>query len=169
MTTFVLCYLVFIFFPVAGPYYKFPRPAAWFLDNAAARLVYETLATGQLIRRGVPELARRRHGGRPRSPPRRGSRRLGLALLMPTVLLDRRRGVLPDALWGGCADRPGGRDRGRLFALLPLSTSPEPTDGAEARKRHPGTEPARARNRGATVDYCTVILPCMPSARCGRQ
>ena len=33
MTTFVVCYLVFIFFPVAGPYYVFPRPAAWFLDN----------------------------------------------------------------------------------------------------------------------------------------
>ncbi|MDQ3137876.1 MAG: phosphatase PAP2 family protein, partial [Gemmatimonadota bacterium] len=34
MTTFVLCYLAFIFFPVAGPYYTFPRPAAAFLDNA---------------------------------------------------------------------------------------------------------------------------------------
>ena len=46
MTTFVLCYLIFIFFPVAGPYYMFPRPAAWFLDNPAARLVYDTLAEG---------------------------------------------------------------------------------------------------------------------------
>jgi hypothetical protein len=53
MTTFVFCYLVFIFFPVAGPYYVFPRPAAWFLDNPAAL----------------------------------GSRRLGLCLLAPTILL----------------------------------------------------------------------------------
>ena len=46
MTTFVVCYLVFIFFPVAGPYYVFPRPAAWFTDNVFARMVYDTLATG---------------------------------------------------------------------------------------------------------------------------
>ncbi len=36
VTTFVLCYLIFIFFPVAGPYYEFPRPALEFLDNGAA-------------------------------------------------------------------------------------------------------------------------------------
>ena len=46
MATFVVCYLAFIFFPVAGPYYMFPRPSAWFLDNPAARLVYQTLAQG---------------------------------------------------------------------------------------------------------------------------
>ena len=34
------------FFPVAGPYYVFPRPDAWFLDNVFARTVYDTLATG---------------------------------------------------------------------------------------------------------------------------
>lgn len=44
--TFVLCYTVFLFFPVAGPYYWYPRPDAAFLDNAMARLVYGTLATG---------------------------------------------------------------------------------------------------------------------------
>jgi membrane-associated phospholipid phosphatase len=46
MTTFVLCYLTFIFFPVAGPYYTFPRPDAWFTDNIMARMVYDTLAAG---------------------------------------------------------------------------------------------------------------------------
>jgi len=46
VTTFVLCYLIFIFFPVAGPYYEFPRPSREFLDNDAARLVYGTLAKG---------------------------------------------------------------------------------------------------------------------------
>jgi len=46
VTTFVVCYLVFIFFPVAGPYYEFPRPSPEFLDNGAARLVYATLSRG---------------------------------------------------------------------------------------------------------------------------
>ncbi|MCU0621488.1 MAG: phosphatase PAP2 family protein [Gemmatimonadales bacterium] len=44
--TYLLCYLVFVFLPVGGPYYVFPRPAAWFLDNAPARLVYRTLDGG---------------------------------------------------------------------------------------------------------------------------
>jgi membrane-associated phospholipid phosphatase len=46
MTTFVLCYLVFIFFPVAGPYYAFRLPPGWFTDNLPARLVYGALASG---------------------------------------------------------------------------------------------------------------------------
>ena len=44
--TFVACYVVFTLYPVAGPYYQYPRPAAWFLDNPTARLVYGTLSTG---------------------------------------------------------------------------------------------------------------------------
>jgi len=55
MSTFVVCYLVFIFFPVAGPYYVFPRPDAWFPAYApvgdaeiavATVLVHVKLATG---------------------------------------------------------------------------------------------------------------------------
>lgn len=46
MATFLSCYLVFLFFPVAGPYYEFPRPSALMLDNPMARLVYATLARG---------------------------------------------------------------------------------------------------------------------------
>ena len=46
MATFIVCYLVFLFFPVAGPYYQFPRPAAWFTDNLPARLAYQALASG---------------------------------------------------------------------------------------------------------------------------
>ncbi len=46
MTTFVGCYLVFIFFPVAGPYYEYPRPAGWFTANPAAKAVYGVLASG---------------------------------------------------------------------------------------------------------------------------
>jgi membrane-associated phospholipid phosphatase len=46
MTTFVICYLVFLFFPVAGPYYTFPPPPSWFTSNVPAQLVYDALATG---------------------------------------------------------------------------------------------------------------------------
>lgn len=86
MTTFVLCYLVFIFFPVAGPYYTFPRPAAWFTDNLPAQLVYQALATGSSYGAAFPSshvaaaLAATLSAGRV-------SRKLGLVLLVPTLLL----------------------------------------------------------------------------------
>lgn len=86
MTTFVLCYLVFIFFPVAGPYYVFPRPDAWFLDNLFARTVYDTLATGSSYGAAFPSshvaaaIAATLAAGR-------GSRTLGWILAVPTVLL----------------------------------------------------------------------------------
>jgi membrane-associated phospholipid phosphatase len=86
MTTFVACYLVFIFFPVAGPYYTFPRPAAWFLDNPTARLVYRTLAQGSSYGAAFPSS----HVAATVAAALaawQGSRRLGLALLLPTVLL----------------------------------------------------------------------------------
>jgi membrane-associated phospholipid phosphatase len=86
MTTFVICYLVFIFFPVAGPYYTFPRPPAWFIANLPARLAYEALATGSSYGAAFPSshvaaaLAATLAAGRV-------SRRLGLLLLGPTLLL----------------------------------------------------------------------------------
>lgn len=86
MATFVVCYLAFIFFPVAGPYYMFPRPSAWFLDNPAARLVYQTLAQGSSYGAAFPSshvaatVAAAIAAGI-------GSRRLGWVLLAPTVLL----------------------------------------------------------------------------------
>ena len=86
MTTFVACYLAFIFFPVAGPYYTFPRPTAWFLDNAAARLVYRTLAQGSSYGAAFPSS----HVAATVAAAVaawQGSRRLGLVLLLPTVLL----------------------------------------------------------------------------------
>ena len=46
MTVFVICYVFFIFMPVAGPYYMFPRPDGWFTDNVMARLVYGALEDG---------------------------------------------------------------------------------------------------------------------------
>lgn len=86
MTTFVLCYLVFIFFPVAGPYYVFPRPDPWFLDNVFARAVYDALATGSSYGAAFPSshvaaaVAATLSAGR-------GSRALGWTLAVPTVLL----------------------------------------------------------------------------------
>jgi membrane-associated phospholipid phosphatase len=86
MSTFVLCYLVFLFFPVAGPYYTFPRPASWFIDNLPARLVYQALATGSSYGAAFPSshvaaaLAATLTAGR-------FSRRLGLLLSVPTLLL----------------------------------------------------------------------------------
>jgi len=86
MTTFVICYLAFLLFPVAGPYYEFARPAAWFIDNPAARLVYDTLARGSSYGAAFPSshVAATVAAAIAASL---GSRRLGLLLLVPTVLL----------------------------------------------------------------------------------
>jgi membrane-associated phospholipid phosphatase len=86
MTTFIICYLIFIFFPVAGPYYAFPRPTASFTDNLPARLVYQALATGSSYGAAFPSshvaaaLAATLTAARI-------SRGLGLLLLGPTLLL----------------------------------------------------------------------------------
>jgi hypothetical protein len=86
MATFVICYLVFIFFPVAGPYYEFPRPAGWFLENAPARLAYEALATGSSYGAAFPSS----HVAAALAATlaaMRASRTLGGILLIPTTLL----------------------------------------------------------------------------------
>ena len=86
MTVFVLCYLVFLFFPVAGPYYLFPRPPAWFTDNLPARMVYSTLEAGSSYGAAFPSS----HVAATVAAALaayRGSRTLGLALAVPTVLL----------------------------------------------------------------------------------
>jgi membrane-associated phospholipid phosphatase len=86
MATFVVCYLIFIFFPVAGPYYTFPHPATWFTHNIPARRVYGALATGSSYGAAFPSshvaaaLAATLAAARV-------SRTLGLLLLGPTVLL----------------------------------------------------------------------------------
>ena len=86
MTTFVLCYLFFIFFPVAGPYYVFPRPQSWFISNLPARLVYDALAGGSSYGAAFPSS----HVAAALAATLaalRASRRLGLVLLIPTGLL----------------------------------------------------------------------------------
>ena len=82
----MVCYLVFIFFPVAGPYYVLARPDPWFVDNLFARAVYDTLATGSSYGAAFPSshvaaaVAATLSAGR-------GSRWLGWSLAVPTVLL----------------------------------------------------------------------------------
>lgn len=86
MTTFVICYLFFIFLPVAGPYYEFPRPAAWFTDNWAARLVYQTLASGSSYGAAFPS-SHVAATVAAMGAAARGSPRAGQALAVPTALL----------------------------------------------------------------------------------
>ena len=86
MTTFVLCYLVFMFFPVAGPYYQFPRPAPWFTDNLPARLAYQALASGSSYGAAFPSS----HVAAALAATLAAARispRLGLILSVPTLLL----------------------------------------------------------------------------------
>ena len=54
MATFVFCYLWFVFFPVAGPYYEFARPTGAFVQTFTARLVYGALATGSSFGAAFP-------------------------------------------------------------------------------------------------------------------
>ena len=54
MATFLACYLFFIFFPVAGPYYEFERPEGLFVRNLPARMVYGTLALGSAYGAALP-------------------------------------------------------------------------------------------------------------------
>ena len=86
MTTFIICYLVFLFFPVAGPYYTFSSPPSWFTGNAAARLVYDALAAGSSYGAAFPSS----HVAAALAATITASRvstRLGLLLMVPTLLL----------------------------------------------------------------------------------
>jgi membrane-associated phospholipid phosphatase len=86
IATFVVCYLIFIFFPVAGPYYEFPAPESWFTDNLPARLTYEALATGSSYGAAFPSshvaAALAASLAAARTSPR-----LGFLLLIPTGFL----------------------------------------------------------------------------------
>jgi len=86
MTVFVLCYLAFLAFPVAGPYYVLPRPPAWFTDNLPARVVYSTLASGSSYGAAFPS-SHVAASVAAALAAYRGSRTLGLALAIPTILL----------------------------------------------------------------------------------
>lgn len=86
IATFLVCYSLFLLYPVAGPYYEFPRPDPWFLDNAPARLVYATLARGSAYGAAFPSS----HVAAAlvaTAAAFRGSPSLGWLLLGPAVLL----------------------------------------------------------------------------------
>lgn len=86
VSTFLLSYLCFLAFPVAGPYYEFPRPDPSFLNNWAARLVYATLEKGSAYGAAFPSS----HVAATlvaTAAAFRGSRQLGGVLVLPAVLL----------------------------------------------------------------------------------
>ena len=86
LASFVLCYLFFIFFPVAGPYYAFPHPTGAFVHTFTARLVYDALASGSSYGAAFPSS----HVAATVAAAVaawRGSRRVGAVLAVPTVLL----------------------------------------------------------------------------------
>ncbi len=86
MTTFVVCYVFFIFAPVAGPYYVFPRPEGPFVDNIMAQLVYRALEGGSSYGAAFPSS----HVAATAAAviaAWRASRRLGMALVLPALLL----------------------------------------------------------------------------------
>jgi hypothetical protein len=86
MVTFVFCYLWFVFYPVAGPYYQFSRPQGDFAANPAARLVYATLAAGSSYGAAFPSS----HVAASMVTTIvswRVSPRLGVSVAVPTILL----------------------------------------------------------------------------------
>jgi len=86
MTTFIICYVFFIFVPVAGPYYMFPRPEGPFVDNLMARLVYAALEEGSSYGAAFPSS----HVGATVAAliaSWRADPKLGRILLAPTILL----------------------------------------------------------------------------------
>jgi len=86
VTTLLLCYLAFLFYPVAGPYYEFPMPAAAFLDNPAAHLVYRLLARGSAYGAAFPS-SHVAATAVATTAVITAAPRLGLILLVPSTLL----------------------------------------------------------------------------------
>lgn len=86
VATFLFCYVIFLLFPVAGPYYEFPRPTGPFVENWAARLVYATLSQGSSFGAAFPSS----HVAATVAATIatwQGSRTAGLVLVVPTLLL----------------------------------------------------------------------------------
>ncbi len=54
MLAFVMCYVIFVLFPVAGPNYAFPHPTGAVRDVWSARLVYAVLAGGSSFGAAFP-------------------------------------------------------------------------------------------------------------------
>ncbi|MFI5236163.1 MAG: phosphatase PAP2 family protein [Gemmatimonadales bacterium] len=86
MSVFVFCYLWFVFFPVAGPYYEFARPTGAFVQTVTARMVYGALASGSSYGAAFPSS----HVAATTAATLAawaGDRRLGAAMALPAALL----------------------------------------------------------------------------------
>ena len=86
IATYLFCYLCYIFFPVAGPYYEFARPTGAFIANLPARMVYKALAGGSAFGAAFPSS----HVAATVAATIgawRGSRKLGMILAVPTALI----------------------------------------------------------------------------------
>ncbi len=84
--TYGICFVIFLLYPVAGPNYEFPRPAAEFIANLPARLVYSLLQRGSSYGAAFPSS----HVAAALTAALitlKGAPRLGLVLLVPAVLL----------------------------------------------------------------------------------
>lgn len=84
--TYGICFLIFLLYPVAGPNYEFPKPSAEFVNNPAADLVYALLQRGSSYGAAFPSS----HVAAALVAAYAtwmGSRRLGLILAVPSVLL----------------------------------------------------------------------------------
>ena len=86
LATYLVCYLFYLFLPVAGPYYEFPRPSGAFVANLPARLVYAALSGGSAYGAAFPSS----HVAATVAAvigTWRGSRRLAMILAVPTAFL----------------------------------------------------------------------------------
>lgn len=86
IATYLACYLCYMLYPVAGPYYEFVRPTGSFVANAPARLVYATLARGSAFGAAFPSS----HVAATVAATVgawAGSRRLAVVIAVPTLLL----------------------------------------------------------------------------------
>lgn len=86
MGAFVFCYLWFLFFPVAGPYYEFARPTGPFVQTFTARLVYGALAAGSSYGAAFPS-SHVAASFCAAAGAWLGDRRLGIVVAIPTALL----------------------------------------------------------------------------------
>lgn len=84
--TFCVCFVVFVLYPVAGPYYVFERPTGLMVDNLPAHLVYAALASGSSFGAAFPSshVAATTAAG---LATFKGNRTLGWILLAPVILM----------------------------------------------------------------------------------
>ncbi|HEY4321689.1 MAG TPA: phosphatase PAP2 family protein [Gemmatimonadales bacterium] len=86
LATYLVCYVCYLFLPVAGPYYEFPRPSGAFIANLPAQWVYSALSGGSAFGAAFPSS----HVAATVAATIgawHGSRRLGLVLAVPTALI----------------------------------------------------------------------------------